>query len=175
MEPSREFARRQIVSFGDLFDFEPLWFVAHDVGQGILKLSGGLLITKKRARQSIVRSEGTSRVAATEEYTHYVLELLAPVAPVKAAHFFGGIGLSHAAVQFAMIMDNSLYFVVDDTTRARYQAAGMQAFSYETKKGRVQVRRYFELPEDVLLDPDELRVWARESMRIASVSGRHDR
>jgi DNA transformation protein len=107
-------------------------------------------------------------VAATDEYTRYVLELLAPVGPVKAARFFGGIGLTHASVQFAFIMDNTTYFVVDDTTRARYEAAGMQSFSYRTKKGRVQVRRYFEVPEDVLTDPDVLRDWARESLEVAA-------
>ena len=44
----------------------------------------------------------------------------------------------------------------------------MKSFSYETKKGRVQVRRYFELPEEVLSDPDELRVWALASMSVAA-------
>ena len=107
-------------------------------------------------------------MSASDEYTDYVLELLAPVGPVRVSRFFGGVGLSVGSVQFAMIMDNSLYFVVDDTTRARYEAAAMQSFSYATKKGRVQVRRYFELPEDVLTDPDELRVWAQESMRVAA-------
>jgi DNA transformation protein len=104
----------------------------------------------------------------TDDYLDYVLELLAPVGPVQPSRFFGGVGLSISSVQFAMVMDNCLYFVVDETTRARYEAAGMQSFSYETKKKRVQVRRYFELPEDVLTDPAELRVWAAESMRIAA-------
>jgi DNA transformation protein len=107
-------------------------------------------------------------MAATDDYTDYVLEQLAPIGSVKVGRLFGGIGLSRDSAQFAMIMDNCLYFVVDDSTRARYEAAGMRSFSYETKKGRVQVRRYFELPEDVLTDPDELRVWAGESMRIAA-------
>ena len=107
-------------------------------------------------------------MAATDEYTRYVLELLTPVGPVRASRFFGGVGLSRASVQFAMIMDNSLYFVVDDTTRAGYEAAGMQSFSYDTKKGRVQVRRYFEVPEEVLSDPDELFAWAQASLRVAA-------
>lgn len=107
-------------------------------------------------------------MAASDEYTEYVLELLEPIGPVKASRLFGGIGVSRASVQFAMIMDNSLYFVVDDGTRSHYEAAGMRPFSYETQKGRVQVRRYFEVPEEVLSDPDELRVWARASMRAAA-------
>ncbi len=43
----------------------------------------------------------------------------------------------------------------------------MQSFSYLTKKGRVQVRKYYELPEEVLTDPAQLRLWADEAMGIA--------
>jgi DNA transformation protein and related proteins len=66
-----------------------------------------------------------------------------------------------------MIMGNSLYFVVDKDTRGKYEQAGMQPFSYTTKKGHIHVRRYFELPEDILTDPEQLRVWASEAMFIA--------
>ena len=66
-----------------------------------------------------------------------------------------------------MIMGNSLYFAVDDDTRGKYEQAGMQPFSYMTKKGRVQVRKYFELPEDVLTDPEQLRLWTNEAVRVA--------
>ncbi|MBI3898857.1 MAG: TfoX/Sxy family protein [Gammaproteobacteria bacterium] len=106
-------------------------------------------------------------MTANREYVTYVLDLLEPVLPVRTNRFFGGVGISSGPAQFAMIMKNSLYFVVDDTTRPTYERAGMGAFSYVTKKGRIQVRRYFELPEEILLDPVELLSWARESIRIA--------
>ena len=106
-------------------------------------------------------------MTASAEYTEYVLELLQPLGPVHTGRFFGGVGISNGAIQFAMIMGNSLYFVVDEHTRKTYELAGMQPFSYLTKKGRVQVRKYFELPEDVLTDPAQLRLWADEAMGIA--------
>lgn len=106
-------------------------------------------------------------MTANSEYAEYVLELLAPIGEVRAGRFFGGVALSQGAQQFAMIMENTLYFVVNDETRPRYEQAGMQPFSYATKKGQVQVRRYFELPEDVLADPEQLRLWANEAMRVA--------
>ena len=106
-------------------------------------------------------------LSASAEYTDYVLELLAPLGTLTTGRFFGGVGISHTAVQFAIIMGNSLYFTVDDTTREKYLAAGMTCFSYLTKKGRVQVRKYFELPEEVLTDPAQLRQWANEAMRVA--------
>ncbi len=110
---------------------------------------------------------GTSCMTSSSQFTDYVLELLEPVIPVRTGRFFGGVGISRGNVQFAMIMGSSLYLVVDDSTRQKYEDAGMTPFSYTTKKGRIQVRRYFELPEEILTDPDELRTWVRESIEVA--------
>lgn len=109
-------------------------------------------------------------MSASAEYTEYVLELLEPLGRVRTTRFFGGVGLSVGTAQFAMIMGNSLYFVVNDSTRPKYEKAGMTAFSYLTKKGRVQVRRYFELPEEILTDPQALKHWAEESIKLASTN-----
>ena len=106
-------------------------------------------------------------MTASAEYTEYVLEFLAPLFPVSIKRFFGGAGFYVDGVQFAMIMHNTLYFAVDDHTRKHYEQAGMQAFSYMTQKGRVQVRKYFELPEAVLNDPEQLQLWANESIQVA--------
>ncbi len=107
-------------------------------------------------------------MSASAEYTEYVLEMLEPIGHVATSRFFGGVGISRGAVQFAVIMGNCLYFVVDDTTRPKYEKAGMTCFSYLTKKGRIKVRKYFTLPEDVLTDPTQLGVWVSESVHIAS-------
>ncbi|MEQ1635194.1 MAG: TfoX/Sxy family protein [Methylococcales bacterium] len=106
-------------------------------------------------------------MTASAEFTDYVLEFLEPLFPVSIARFFGGAGIYCGSVQFAMIMHNTLYFVVNDESREKYQQAGMQPFSYMTKKGQVKVRKYFELPEEVLNDPEQLQLWANESLKIA--------
>ena len=107
---------------------------------------------------------------ASAEYTEYVLELLEPIGPMKTSRFFGGVGISRNSIQFAMIMGNSLYLVVDDHTRQKYEKSGMEPFSYATKRGQVQVRRYFELPEEILTDPGQLRLWANESIQVAGMT-----
>ena len=101
------------------------------------------------------------------EYTEYVLELLAPIGQIHATQFFGGVGVYYGSDQFAMMIGNNLYFVTDENTRTKYEQAGMQPFSYMTNKGRVLVRRYYELPEVVLTDAGQLRKWANESIAIA--------
>lgn len=107
-------------------------------------------------------------MSASAEYTEYVLELLEPLGRVRSVRFFGGVGLSVGNTQFAMIMGNSLYFVVDDSTRPKYEEAGMAPFSYLTKRGPVQVRRYYELPEEILTDPRALKLWAGEAIKLAA-------
>lgn len=106
-------------------------------------------------------------MTTSSEYTQYILEFLEPIGPIRTGRFFGGIGISCHAVQFAMIMENRLYFAVNDDSRKQYERAGMPSFSYLTKRGRVQVCRYFELPEEVLTDREQLRRWAHEAMRVA--------
>lgn len=106
-------------------------------------------------------------MTASTEFTDYVLEFLAPILPVRVAKFFGGAGIYCDNVQFAMIMHNTLYFAVDDKSRQKYIQAGMQPFSYMTKKRLVQVRKYMELPESILDDPEQLQVWANEALQVA--------
>jgi DNA transformation protein and related proteins len=109
-------------------------------------------------------------MAPSAQYKEYVLEQLQQIYPVRASRFFGGVGLYREGAQFAMMIGNCLYFVVDDATRPRYEQAGMQAFSYLTKNGRIQVRRYFQLPQEILEDAEQLRVWTNEATVIAKRS-----
>jgi DNA transformation protein and related proteins len=107
-------------------------------------------------------------MTASTEFTEYVLEFLEPLFPVRITRFFGGAGIYFDSVQFAMIMHNTLYFAVDDNTRKKYEQAGMQPFSYMTKKGQVHVRKYYELPEEILTDPEQLQLWANEAILVAN-------
>lgn len=106
--------------------------------------------------------------AVSREYVAYVLDQLAALREVTSRRFFGGIGLTSAATQFAMLMGSTLYFVVDDTTRPKYEKMGSGCFSYKSKKGRVDVKKYYAVPADMIEDQERLVALARESIRIAS-------
>lgn len=106
------------------------------------------------------------------DFVAYVKEQLASIRHLTSARFFGGIGMAAEGVQFAMVMDNALYFVVDAGTRPRYEALGSTCFNYMTKKGRVDVHRYFEVPAIAIEEPERLVALAHEAIdaarRIAS-------
>ena len=66
-----------------------------------------------------------------------------------------------------MIIDDVLYFVVDDTTRPKYEEKGMHPFSYQKKTGVVNVRKYYAAPEELFEDEEQMTEWAREALETA--------
>ncbi|MEP6721804.1 MAG: TfoX/Sxy family protein [Variovorax sp.] len=104
---------------------------------------------------------------STPSFADFIVEQLAAMERVNAGRFFGGVGLSANSVQFAMLMGNSLYFTVDDTTRPKYEQMGSVCFSYGTKKGRVQVKKYFQVPAEVIEDRVALVALAKEAVDVA--------
>ncbi len=106
-------------------------------------------------------------MSASVEFIEYVRDLFIPLGELKEGRFFGGFAFKSGSRQFAMIMGNTLYFCVNDETRPKYEAEGMEPFSYSTKKGTVKVRKYFSVPEVLFENQDDLISWAHEAIRSA--------
>jgi DNA transformation protein len=68
---------------------------------------------------------------------------------------------------FAILVEDSLYFKVDDGNRAAYQGRGIQPFSYEGKDGRRATMSYYPVPAELLDDPEALAPWARQALDAA--------
>jgi DNA transformation protein len=103
----------------------------------------------------------------SSDYVEYVKEQLSGLRQLSAKRLFGGLSISADGALFGMIMDNALYFAVDDTTRAQYEAMGSRCFSYQTRKGRVDVKRFYEVPGDLLDDSERLLELASVSIETA--------
>ena len=101
------------------------------------------------------------------EFAHYVHGQLADLGEVEYGRFFGGVSFKLGEIQFAMCMNNTLYLVVDDTTRSRYTSRGSAPFSYSTAKGIRLVQRYYAIPEEILEDRDALTAWAQDAVAVA--------
>jgi DNA transformation protein len=78
---------------------------------------------------------------------------------------FGGVGIYAGELFFALIDDDLVYFKVDDGNRARFVARQMGPFSPGGESG--EVMQYYQLPEDVLEDTDELNAWVQDSIDVA--------
>lgn len=105
----------------------------------------------------------------------FVIEQLTRVLPrVRARSMFGGVGIYAGNLFFALIADDTLYFKVDDSNRLDFAARGMGPFRPYGEHG--EVMQYYEVPPDVLEDPEALRPWAEKAVAVAaSKKGRRAR
>ncbi|HEV2669521.1 MAG TPA: TfoX/Sxy family protein [Gemmatimonadales bacterium] len=97
----------------------------------------------------------------------FVLEQLGRVIPqVRARSMFGGVGIYAGERFFALIANDTLYLKVDDSNRPDFEARGMGPFMpFGDERDKMQ---YYEVPADLLDDPDALRPWAEKSIAVAT-------
>lgn len=101
--------------------------------------------------------------AAQPEFVTHCLDLLAPVARCTARRMFGGWGISHDGLTFAIIADlgegERLYLKTDTDSRARFEAAGASPFVY-LAQGKRMAMGYHTAPEEAMESPGLMRPWA---------------
>lgn len=102
------------------------------------------------------------------EYRDYVIEQLERVHPVRARSMFGGVGLYHADLFFALLDDDNLYFKVDDSNRGDFETLGMGPF--RPFGNDAHVMQYYEVPADVLENADTLRIWMDKAIAVAAAA-----
>lgn len=98
------------------------------------------------------------------EYRAEVEEKLSAVVAIRTKAMFGGVGIYADDLFFALIAEEKLYFKVDDSNRADFEACGMgpfYPFDSPTPMG------YWELPPGILENPVELKVWVEKALHVA--------
>lgn len=79
---------------------------------------------------------------------------------------FGGVGIYCGELFFALIANDTLYLKVDDSNRPDFEERGMGPFlPFGDERDKMQ---YYEVPADLLDDPDALRPWAEKSIAVAA-------
>jgi DNA transformation protein len=106
-------------------------------------------------------------VAVSSEFQSYVLEQLSGLGRVSARRMFGGVGLYHDDLFFAIIDDDTLYLKVDESNRSDYVSRGMKPFCPYPDKPEIQMSGYYTVPADVLEETTELALWARRSCQAS--------
>jgi DNA transformation protein len=105
-------------------------------------------------------------MSVNPSFRAFALEQLGRTTPaIRARNMFGGVGIYAADLFFALLHDDTLYFKVDDTTRKQYQAHGMEPFRPYGDQG--EVMQYYQVPEEVLEDPEVLRSWVEAAVTVA--------
>jgi DNA transformation protein len=134
----------------------------------------------KRQATRKAKSAGSRKVrpmAVTSGFKQYILDQLEGLGDVTARAMFGGVGLYHRDLFFAILAGDTLYLKVDDRTRPDFEAAGMRPFKpYAHRPATFQ---YYEVPVGVIEAAPTLVEWARKAVNVraaeSSVSGTPDR
>lgn len=100
------------------------------------------------------------------EFANYVVELLAPLGPVKPRRMFGGHGVFYEGLMIALIADDCLYLKVDAQSKPDFEALGLSPFEY-SKNGKTFAMSYQLAPEAIYDDPDEAKAWAQKAYEAA--------
>ncbi len=96
----------------------------------------------------------------------YLIDLFDPFGPVTPKRMFGGLGVYHDGLMFALVADGIVYLKVDEQTIPLFEAAGARPFVYQGKAKPVQMS-YWTTPEEAIDDPDAMKVWAERAYSAA--------
>ena len=97
----------------------------------------------------------------------FLIDLFADFGPVTIRRMFSGFGISADGTNFALALRGGLYLRADDQTIPRFEVEGSKPFQYQTRAKTVTVASYWQLPERLYDDPEELTGWARAALAAA--------
>jgi DNA transformation protein and related proteins len=98
-------------------------------------------------------------MSASAGYKAFLLEQMAMFGAVTIKSMFGGAGVYHDGLMFALIDDDQLYIKADPQSKAQFIAEGSGPFVYMGKDRKPMEMAYFRAPERCFDDPDEMRIW----------------
>lgn len=111
-------------------------------------------------------------MSVSPSYRDYVTDQIEQACdlPIRTNRMFGGVGIYAGELFFAIIAYETLYFKVDESNRPDYEQAGMKPFTPFPDKGHIM--GYYQLPEEVLEDTEELKSWVTKALEVAERTGK---
>jgi DNA transformation protein len=85
------------------------------------------------------------------EYIEYLKEVFGPI---TARKMFGGYGIHHDGLMFALVADDTLYFKADAENLSYFEKEGLGPFEY-TNQGRLMKMSYYLAPEEIMDDREQ--------------------
>lgn len=99
-------------------------------------------------------------------FSDYVVELVSGLGRVQAKRMFGGAGLFRDGVMFGVLINDVVYFRVDEALKADLAAQGSEPWVY-VRQGEAREMGYWRMPETAADDPDEAAAIARRAYATA--------
>src|SRR5436190_1783976 len=94
-------------------------------------------------------------MVASDSFTEFLREQLAPVGRVTMRRMFGKTGVFCDGLMLGMVTENTLYFRVDDLNRATFkEAESFPPLSYKKQGSNIDLS-FWRAPERLFGEPDE--------------------
>jgi len=106
-------------------------------------------------------------MATRTEFVEHVVELMQGLGPVQAKPMFGAWGVFLEGLCFGIIAADTLYLKGDAINAARFDAARLEAFVYESRIGESITTSYRQAPPEALDNAAEMVLWARAGYEAA--------
>jgi len=115
-------------------------------------------------------------MVASAAFAEFLREQMTPLGHITMRRMFGKTGMFCEGVMFGMVAEDTLYFRVDDRNRATFKEAASSPPLNYVKQGRTIDLAFWQVPERLIDEPDELVTWARAALaaahRVAANRGR---
>ena len=79
---------------------------------------------------------------------------------------FGGTGIFHQGLMFAIVIDDVLYLKSDSHSAGLFEQHGCEPFTY-TRQGKSVSLNYYTAPESIFDDLDDARQWSELAFAAA--------
>ncbi|MCB1754920.1 MAG: TfoX/Sxy family protein [Gammaproteobacteria bacterium] len=100
------------------------------------------------------------------EFVENLKDVFAAFGAIEARRMFGGYGLYHDGLMFALVSGDVLYLKTDKQSLASFTGLDLQPFEFE-KKGKMVETSYYTAPEIIFDEPDAAKEWASRAYEAA--------
>lgn len=99
-------------------------------------------------------------------FVDYLPEVFERFGPIRARKMFGGYGIYHDGLMFALVDDDTLYLKADADNVRYFEELGLRQFEYDSN-GKVVKLSYYRAPDELLDDRELAAAWAQRSYDAA--------
>jgi len=100
-------------------------------------------------------------------FVTHCIELLAVAGRPRSRRMFGGYGLYLDDLFVAIVIRERLYLKVDDHSRAAFEAAGCEPFTWLDKTGQAHTMSYWTAPDQAMESPSDMGPWLKRAIGAA--------
>ncbi len=100
------------------------------------------------------------------EFASYLHEVFSHFGTIQVKRMFGGFGIYHQGLMFALMIDDILYLKADAESKLAFEKRGLTPFEYD-RRDKIIKMSYYQAPEEIFDDFEEATLWANLAYNAA--------